>query len=39
VEPGNFEITIQKSGYKPIHTTLAAGANEKVKIEEKLEKQ
>ncbi len=39
VEPGNYEITIQKSGYKPIHTTLVAGANEKVKIEEKLEKQ
>jgi serine/threonine-protein kinase len=39
VEPGNYEITIQKSGYKPIHTNLAAGANEKVKIEEKLQQQ
>ncbi len=37
VEPGNYEITIQKSGYKPVHTNLAAGANERVKIEEKLE--
>ncbi|HEV2988517.1 MAG TPA: PEGA domain-containing protein [Candidatus Angelobacter sp.] len=39
VEPGDFEITIQKSGYKPVHTNLAAGANEKVKIEEKLQQQ
>ena len=39
VEPGNFEITIQKSGYKPAHTNLAAGANERVKIEEKLQRQ
>jgi len=36
VEPGNYEITLQKEGYKPVHTSLAAGANEKVKIEEKL---
>jgi hypothetical protein len=36
VEPGNYEITLQKDGYKPVHTSLAAGANEKVKIEEKL---
>lgn len=39
VEPGDYQITIQKSGYKPIHTNLAAGANEKVKIEEKLDQQ
>jgi serine/threonine-protein kinase len=39
VEPGNYEITIQKSGYKPVHTNLAGGANEKVKIEEKLQQQ
>jgi hypothetical protein len=39
VEPGNYEITIQKNGYKPIHTNLAAGANERVKIEEKLQQQ
>jgi hypothetical protein len=39
IEPGNYEITIQKNGYKPIHTNLAAGANEKVKIEEKLQPQ
>jgi hypothetical protein len=37
VEPGNYEITIQKNGYKPVHTNLSAGANEKVKIEEKLQ--
>jgi hypothetical protein len=39
VEPGDYELTIQKSGYKPIHTNLAAGANERVKIEEKLQQQ
>lgn len=37
VEPGNYEITIQKNGYKPVHTNLSAGANEKVKIDEKLQ--
>jgi len=36
VEPGNYEITLQKDGYKPVHKTVNAQANDKVKIDELL---
>ena len=36
LEPGNYEIVLQKDGYKPVHKTLITEANQKMKIEEAL---
>ena len=38
LEPGNYEITLQKDGYKPVHTSVLAQANDKLKIDESLKK-
>lgn len=38
VEPGNYDITLQKDGYKPTHTSVLAQANDKLKIDETLKK-
>lgn len=38
LEPGNYEITLQKDGYKSIHRSVITEANEKLKIEESLPK-
>jgi hypothetical protein len=38
VEPGNYEITLQKDGYKPVHKTVSTQANDKLKIDEQLGK-
>jgi hypothetical protein len=38
VEPGNYEITLQKDGYKPVHKSVSTQANDKVKIDEQLGK-
>jgi serine/threonine protein kinase len=38
VEPGNYDITLQKDGYKPVHKMVTTQANDKVKIEEQLSK-
>ncbi|HEY6250873.1 MAG TPA: serine/threonine-protein kinase [Candidatus Angelobacter sp.] len=38
LEPGNYEITLQKDGYKPIHKSIITEANQKMKIEEPLSK-
>ena len=38
IEPGNYEITLQKDGYKPVHTSVLAQANDKLKIDESLKK-
>jgi len=38
LEPGNYEITLQKDGYKPVHTSVLAQANDKLKIDETLKK-
>ncbi len=36
VEPGNYEITLQKDGYKSVHKTVTVGQGEKLKIDEAL---
>ncbi len=36
VEPGNYEITLQKDGYKSVHKSLIVGQGEKLKIDETL---
>lgn len=36
VEPGNYEITLQKDGYKPLHKSFTTEANQRVKIDELL---
>lgn len=36
LEPGNYEIILQKDGYKPLHKSLITEANQKTKIEETL---
>ena len=38
LEPGNYEVIIQKDGYKPVHKSLITEANQKMKIEETLSK-
>lgn len=38
VEPGNYEITLEKDGYKPVHRSVSTQANDKVKIDEQLGK-
>lgn len=38
LEPGNYEVTLRKEGYKPIHKSVTAQANQKLKIEETLAK-
>ncbi|HLJ89114.1 MAG TPA: PEGA domain-containing protein [Candidatus Angelobacter sp.] len=38
VEPGNYEIILQKDGYKPVHRSITAQANDKVKVEEQMTK-
>lgn len=38
VEPGNYEITLLKDGYKPIHKTVTTQLNDKLKIDEQLSK-
>jgi eukaryotic-like serine/threonine-protein kinase len=32
VEPGNYDITIQKDGYKPIHESAIVGEGDRIKI-------
>jgi hypothetical protein len=36
VEAGNYDITLQKDGYKPIHESAIVGIDDKVKIEKSL---
>ncbi|HEY6971957.1 MAG TPA: serine/threonine-protein kinase [Candidatus Angelobacter sp.] len=36
LEPGNYEITLQKEGYKPVHKSVTTQANQKLKIEQTL---
>lgn len=38
VEPGNYEITLQKEGYHTVHKTVTTELNDKVKIDEQLQK-
>jgi serine/threonine-protein kinase len=38
VEPGNYDITLEKDGYKSVKTSVLAQANDKLKIEETLKK-
>lgn len=38
LEPGNYEITLQKDGYKPVHKTVTTQLNDKLKIDEQLQK-
>ena len=38
LEPGNYEVTLRKEGYKPIHKSVATQANQKLKIEETFSK-
>jgi len=38
LEPGNYQITLQKDGYQPIHKSISTQANQKLKIEEQLSK-
>ena len=38
VEPGNYDITLEKDGYRPVHTSVLAQANDKLKIEETMQK-
>lgn len=38
VEPGNYDITLQKDGYKPVRKMITTQANDKVKIDEQLSK-
>jgi serine/threonine-protein kinase len=36
VEPGNYEITLQKDGYKSLHKSVTTQANDKLKLDETL---
>jgi len=36
VEAGNYDITIQKDGYKPIHESAIIGMDDRVKIDRPL---
>ncbi|HYL94074.1 MAG TPA: serine/threonine-protein kinase [Alphaproteobacteria bacterium] len=36
VEPGYYDIVVQKDGYKPIHKSINAGIDDKIKLEESL---
>ena len=38
LEPGNYQITLQKDGYQPIHKSITMQANQKLRIEEQLSK-
>jgi serine/threonine-protein kinase len=38
LEPGNYEIILQKDGYSSIHKSISTQANEKLKIDEQLAK-
>ena len=38
LEPGNYQITLQKDGYQPIHKSITTQANQKLRIEEQLSK-
>ena len=38
LEPGNYEITLQKDGYQPLHTSVLAQANDKLKVDQSLKK-
>jgi serine/threonine protein kinase len=38
VEPGNYDITLQKDGYTPIRTSVLGQANDKLRIEETFKK-
>ena len=38
LEPGNYEVTLQKDGYQPVHTSVLAQANDKLKVDEALKK-
>ena len=38
VEPGNYDITLQKDGFKPVHKMVTTQANDKLKVEEQLAK-
>lgn len=36
LEPGNYEISLQKDGYKPVHKSISAEPNGKIRIDEQL---
>jgi serine/threonine protein kinase len=36
VEPGNYDITIQKDGYKPIHENAIVGVDDRIKVDRPL---
>jgi len=36
LDPGNYDMVLQKDGYKPVHKMLTVQANDKVKIDEQL---
>jgi serine/threonine-protein kinase len=38
LEPGNYDITLQKEGFNPVHKSVSTQANQKLKIEETLAK-
>ena len=38
LEPGNYQITLEKDGYQPVHKSITTSANQKLKIEEQLSK-
>jgi len=38
LEPGNYQITLEKDGYQPVHKSITTQANQKLKIEEQLSK-
>jgi hypothetical protein len=38
VEPGNYDITLEKDGYQPVRTSVLAQPNDKLRIEETLKK-
>ena len=38
VEPGNYQITLEKDGFKPVHKTISAQLDDKLKIDEQLSK-
>jgi hypothetical protein len=36
VEPGNYDITLQKDGYQPVHENAIVGVDDRVKINKSL---
>jgi len=38
LEPGNYQITLEKDGYQPVHKSITTQANQKLRIEEQLTK-